>query len=619
MRTRSLACIALLLFLALPLRALADEPSAELTVYYAPTCSHCQIVIEEVLTPASAAYGTRLILTYVDVSQPEGLAQLEAAEERLGTRDNPLPVLVLGNKLIADEDVSAVEDILTALLRERIGEPGLQGPPSVPPTAIAAVATPQASESSGPVVHLALVTQEGFCSTCSRSGQLVQQITREFSNVVVHEFSVQHDTALVEAMGLHLHLEPARRMVDPSVYVGEDALVADEITEAALRATLQEYQAGGAPAFWEDLQVEEGESSAATMQPIHLAYVAKEGCSECARAGVVLEALQQEYPTLFVTRLDSVADAALAEAIGASLGLPEEERLVAPAFYVGSDALIGEEITSGNLRPLLDRYALSGAPAFWEDLDAGAGAGSIVERFQSMGPAAVVLAALIDGVNPCAFATILFFVSYLAVSRRRRSELLLTGLAFSAGVFLTYLLVGLGAMSLLRLANSIRVVGTVLYALMAASCFILAGISLYDYRLARAGNLKDMRLNLPEPLRERIKGRIRAASGALAGAAFVSGLLVSLLELACTGQVYLPTISFVVGLPQMRANAIAYLALYNVVFVLPLLAVLGLAVYGISAARFQEWFVRNAARAKLLMALLFLLLGALLASQVFGL
>ena len=92
--------------------------------------------------------------------------------------------------------------------------------------------------------------------------------------------------------------------------------------------------------------------------------------------------------------------------------------------------------------------------------------------------------------------------------------------------------------------------------------------------------------------------------------------MVSLLELACTGQVYLPTISFVVSIPSMRASGVAYLLLYNAVFIVPLLVVLIMAVYGVSATRFQDWFVRNAAAAKLVMAILFVLLGLLLLSQL---
>jgi cytochrome c biogenesis protein CcdA len=311
-----------------------------------------------------------------------------------------------------------------------------------------------------------------------------------------------------------------------------------------------------------------------------------------------------------------VRDGDLVEAIGKHLGLPADRRMIAPSIYIGKHALIDGEINSSTVRAVLVEYAETGAPAFWEDLDVALGQQSILARFRTMGPLAVVVAALIDGINPCAFATIMLFVSYLAISRRKRADLLMIGLAFTAGVFITYLLVGLGAMSLLKLASTMRVLGLVLYSLMAVSCFVLAGLSVRDYLMARQGRLHDMKLNLPEPLRERIKVRIRAGRRASAGVAFVTGLIVSVLELACTGQVYLPTISFVVGIPEMRASATAYLVLYNVVFVIPLLVVLWLAAYGVSAKRFQDWFVQNAAKTKLIMAVLFVLLGFLLLSQV---
>ena len=53
-------------------------------------------------------------------------------------------------------------------------------------------------------------------------------------------------------------------------------------------------------------------------------------------------------------------------------------------------------------------------------------------------------------------------------------------------------------------------------------------------------------------------------------------------------------------------------------WILIILIVLLAAVYGVSAKRFQAWFVRNMATSKLIMALLFALLGALLVTQVFG-
>ena len=505
MRLRARLPVALILLWLSVISPIASaDTSVELTVFFSPICTSCEMVKSQVLAPLAEAYGDKLTLIYVDVSQADGLGQLEDTERRLGQLDNPLPVIVLGDQLIASEDIFEIEDQLKARLAELLG----------PAPELATAATP----SAGP----------------------------------------------------------------PTVSPSPTAVPSE-------------------------------------MLPLHIAYVEKEGCESCARAFIVLQALKTEYPNMIVATFNHVRDADLVEAMGVELGLPSNRRLIAPSIYVGDDVLVGDQITSGSLRPLLVKYSATGSPAFWDALDTEAGSSSIVGRFRAMGPLAVVLAALIDGINPCAFATIIFFVSYLAITRRQRGALLAIGLAFTAGVFVAYSLIGLGAMSLIKFVHTFRNVGAILYGLMALGCFVLAGLSVHDYTLARQGRLHEMHLNLPDSLREKIKGRIRATSGAFVGVAFVSGLVVSLLELACTGQVYLPTISFVVGIPQMRIYAIAYLAIYNLVFVLPLLAVLLLTVYGVSAARFQDWFVSNAAKTKLIMALLFLVLGGLLLSQVISL
>ena len=62
----------------------------------------------------------------------------------------------------------------------------------------------------------------------------------------------------------------------------------------------------------------------------------------------------------------------------------------------------------------------------------------------------VLSAALIDGVNPCAFATIIFFLSYLHIARRSRREILQVGAAFIIGVFVTYFAMGAGLIQLME-------------------------------------------------------------------------------------------------------------------------------------------------------------------------
>lgn len=479
------------------------------------------------------------------------------------------------------------------------------------------------AEGGGPVD--VTIYSSPTCSDCElfKSQMLVDLQDTFGENMVVTIVNVDETTGLAQLEAVEKRLNQPNNPL-PVLQIGE-TLYANSDPFALMDAVAERIRKELADAAPESTAASSGApTTAPTAAPratvaatIHVAYVEKDGCEHCARASVALDVVGREWPNVVVTRLNEVRDADRVEAMGAHIGLPETQRLRAPSVYVGDEVLLDPDITTDSLRALFDRHA-DGAPAYWETLDVSAGESSIIKRFRTMGPFAVVLAGLIDGVNPCAFATILFFVSYLAISRRPRRDLLLIGLAFTAGVFLTYLIVGLGAMKLMELASRVRVLGKVLYGLMAASCLVLAGISLSDYVKARQGRAHEMSLNLSDAMRDRIKGRIRSASGAFMGAAFVSGLIVSVLELACTGQVYLPTISFVVGIPEMRPSAIAYLVLYNVMFIVPLLIVLLAAVYGVSAKRFQAWFVRNMASSKLIMALLFALLGALLITQVFG-
>ncbi len=94
------------------------------------------------------------------------------------------------------------------------------------------------------------------------------------------------------------------------------------------------------------------------------------------------------------------------------------------------------------------------------------------------------------------------------------------------------------------------------YGLTAVLCLFLAAGSLYDWWQARRGRPEEMRLKLPMRLRRWINRVIREGAGlrAFVPVAFVTGAVISIIELACTGQVYLPTILFVLGVPEMKAR-----------------------------------------------------------------
>ena len=128
-----------------------------------------------------------------------------------------------------------------------------------------------------------------------------------------------------------------------------------------------------------------------------------------------------------------------------------------------------------------------------------------------------------------------------------------------------------------------------------------------------------MLLKLPEPLRKRINATIRKGRGTqnYVIGAFVAGILVSLLELACTGQVYLPTIIFVSSIPEMRLQAMLYLVIYNLLFILPLVVIFVLVYFGTTSKDLTKFLQERAALVKFLMGFVFIALGTWLLVSLF--
>lgn len=224
----------------------------------------------------------------------------------------------------------------------------------------------------------------------------------------------------------------------------------------------------------------------------------------------------------------------------------------------------------------------------------------------------VVFAGLIDGLNPCAFATLIFFVSYLSISGRKGREVLFVGASFTLGVFIAYLTVGLGFYRVLDVLGSLLTqIGRWVYGLTAVMCLTLAVVNLVDFFKVRKGGTEDMSLKLPETLRKRINSTIRKGRNveAYAAGAFVTGIVVSFLELACTGQIYLPTIIFVSSIPELRLQAVLYLILYNLMFIVPLIVVFFLAYFGTTSNDLVKFLEKHSATIKIAMTVLFLALG----------
>ena len=478
--------------------------------------------------------------------------------------------------------------------------------------------------------HCLAVLEDFLTPLIQEKGDLVDIRLLEISDPIYYEALLS-----VEA---HFNVDAASRTI-PTLVIGDQILIGETEIQTQLTALVEDGIAEGGIAFpdvegidpsqlisvapnpdaGEDPFCDEDEESCVVDSPIYMAYFYQTGCKECSRVEADLKYLQTKYPQIQVVEFNIYDQADLATWMVDRIDPYIDFQT--PALFIGEKVLIAEDILPDNIIPIIEEYRTTGAEAIWLDYNPEEAQNSIIERFNNMGWLAVVAAGLVDGINPCAFATLIFFVSYLTLSGKSGKQVLFVGAAFTLGVFLAYLLVGLGLYKVLELVGSmLDIIANIVYILTAVFCLVLAVLSFLDYRKAKQGNVGDMMLKLPEPLRKRINATIRQGnkSRSYIFSAFIVGILISFLELACTGQVYLPTIIFVSSIPELRLQAILFLILYNLLFILPLVVIFVLVYFGTTSKDLTQFLKEKAATVKFAMGIVFVLLGGwLIYSLVF--
>jgi len=379
----------------------------------------------------------------------------------------------------------------------------------------------------------------------------------------------------------------------------------------------------GAPSLYADapaashLAPAATENAATAEETARILYFQTPGCAACALTNTRLEHLGRRFPAVTVQRLvaDQPETRFLQYAVAKRLGLPPGKRLVTPMVVSGMAALYGKSIGDAALTELLEQ-----APTdpFWQSWDraqalaaAQADINALSRRFTLP---AVLLGGLIDGINPCAFAVIVFLVSYLALSRSGgRRTAVVFGLLFTLGVFLCYFLIGLGLSELLEVVQAHRGLIRLVYGGAGSLCLLFAVLAVWDTWHGHRDGAEAMRFGMPKTLHRAAHALIRqqVGRGVLGLGTVALGMMVSAIELVCTGQIYLPAL-ILMNESGRNARSLALLLVYNLAFILPLVLIVILGAYGIGSKQLAAWGRRHAALTRALTALLFLALATLL-------
>lgn len=240
---------------------------------------------------------------------------------------------------------------------------------------------------------------------------------------------------------------------------------------------------------------------------------------------------------------------------------------VVPTIVVNNRIYQGADEIKGNL----ENEILTGEPST-EETVIGQVEDIQNEKFGKFSLAVILVASLIDGVNPCAIAMLLFFMSLL-IALNDKKKILLAGLSYCSAIFLTYLGIGIGLLEFVKYFSGLNYVLFAIYIITIIICITLIIIDTKDYIALKRGNLENVKNELPKGIKHKIHTLLRkqAASKWIVVTTFLTGIAVALLEFSCTGQVYIPTITFI--LSQGNALALFYLIIYNIGFIMPILAI----------------------------------------------
>lgn len=238
----------------------------------------------------------------------------------------------------------------------------------------------------------------------------------------------------------------------------------------------------------------------------------------------------------------------------------------------------------------------------------------LIKKFKYLGVGTIIGAGLIDGINPCAFSTIIIFVLYLTFSGYKRGLILKVGIIFALAVFFAYLLIGLGLLEFVRQLRFLPTLRRAIPLFFGIVAFVLGFFSLYDFYKIKKGKLKEITLQLPNIIKDTIKKLIwkKSKKEHYLISAFVIGFLVGVLEFPCTGQIYFPIVLILRQVPSLRVHALGYLLLYNLMFIIPLLVVFAFVYWGATSDRLIRFMQKRSGIIKILTAILFFALGTIL-------
>ena len=227
----------------------------------------------------------------------------------------------------------------------------------------------------------------------------------------------------------------------------------------------------------------------------------------------------------------------------------------------------------------------------------------------------LVFTGVVNGLSPCGISLLLLLFSLLL---SKHANVLKLGLTFIVARFLTFLLLGTVLYSAFEQISAVlEPVGRILQILIILLSIVFAVLNFIDFFMARKNEYGKIRFQLPPKLRafqrNYLENTLNCGGKYLTGTVFIAGIVLSVGEFLCTGQLYLASILYMMQ-RQTAWDFIVVLefVVYLLAMSLPLLLLTVLAKRGSQVLQLSEMTRGKLPWIKLLYGVLFLLFAVLL-------
>jgi cytochrome c biogenesis protein CcdA/glutaredoxin len=342
-------------------------------------------------------------------------------------------------------------------------------------------------------------------------------------------------------------------------------------------------------------------AAAAISNEVQVEYFSDPACIKCTRAAPVIEDVAGRYENVNFTRYDIRSSFTYAQQYGVTL---------VPAVVINKSLVITYDDYKGDIA-LLEKLLVEGIenPPAAENPEVSWKSNAFPNEGLILGKShlLVFIAGLLAGFNPCLLAVMAFLSSAIISSNGTRRDMLTLVCGFCAGIFVTYMVVGIG---ILNTVNSFPdVQGTITLA-MVALIFVLGIWHLYDafyMKVNQKGTFRTPRFFI------KFMGEIKGRNILLLS--FIAGGLFSLIKAPCVGAVYLAILDMLISGNDLLGGAV-YLGIYNFGVVLPILILGGMLAFGLDPEKVSDFKERRRVEIRLVTGMTLILLAVLLQLKV---